>query len=126
MASEVAFNSGTPFNIVPCELTKIPRGHLTRAYDGTPQKASFANETYGYEALQIDFWWGSCTAANMNTIEVASSAGTSVTITDSDTSSEYSVWTGLVAPPSWINSRGKNKRGTRPSITIMLTSVTQR
>ena len=125
MSSSVAFNSGTPFNIVPCELTLIPRGHLTRAYDGTPQRTAFANQTYGYEALRIDFYWSSLTAANFNTIQVASSAGTSVTITDSDTSSEYSIYTGLVMPPEQPNSVQKNPKS-RPSITIMLTSVTQR
>lgn len=126
MSNEVAFNAGTPFNIVPCELTLIKRGHLSRAYDGTPQVASHANQTYGYEALRIDFWWSSCTAANFNTIQVASANGTSITITDADTSSEYSVYTGLVEPPDFPHSRNKNKRGGRPSITILLTSVTRR
>ena len=126
MSTHLTFSDTiTTFNVTPCELSLVPRAHLTRAYDGTPQKASFANETYGYQAIVIQFYWSSLTSANYVKILEWSSAGTSITVTDSDTNTEYSVYTGLIEPPTNPNSQQKNPKR-RPSIRVLLTSVTQR
>jgi len=126
MSTHVTLNNGgTSFNIVPVRLSLQARQHLTRAYDGTMQLTSFANTTYGYDSLVMTFYWSSLTAANFIQCQVWSSSGTQITVTDSDTASEYSVYTGVLMPPNTPNSVQKNPQS-QPSLVLMLDSVTQR